>query len=50
MKAGLMPDLWVDDRTNVYTFTGQIFAEKEPRGDVYEVRIDRALDACSTRD
>jgi hypothetical protein len=49
MKAGLMPDMWVDDRTNVYTFTGQIFAEKEPRGDVYEVRIDRALDACATK-
>ena len=50
MKAGLMPDMWADDRTNVYTFTGQIFAEKEPRGDVHEVQIDRALDSCPTRD
>ena len=49
MKAGLMPDMWADDRTNVYTFTGQIFAEKEPRGDVYEVQIDKALDSCETK-
>jgi uncharacterized protein (TIGR00296 family) len=49
MKAGLMPDLWVDERTNVYTFSGQIFAEKEPRGEVYEVRIDPALDKCATK-
>jgi uncharacterized protein (TIGR00296 family) len=46
IKAGLMPDMWVDDRTNVYTFTGQIFAEKEPGGDVFELQIDRALDQC----
>jgi uncharacterized protein (TIGR00296 family) len=50
MKAGLMPDMWVDDRTSVYTFTGQIFAEKMPRDDVFEVQIDRTLDACATRD
>jgi uncharacterized protein (TIGR00296 family) len=50
LKAGLMPDMWVDDRTNVYTFTGQIFAEKMPGDDVYEVQIDRALDSCPTRE
>ena len=50
IKAGLMPDMWADDRTQVYKFTGQIFAEKEPRDGVYEVQIDRALDACETRD
>jgi uncharacterized protein (TIGR00296 family) len=50
MKAGLMPDMWVDDRTKVYTFTGQIFAEKAPLGEIHEVRIDPALDACQTRD
>ncbi|OPY29332.1 MAG: hypothetical protein A4E28_00930 [Methanocella sp. PtaU1.Bin125] len=49
MKAGLLPDMWVDDRTNVYTFTGQIFAEKEPRGDVIELQIDAALDRCEVR-
>jgi AMMECR1 domain-containing protein len=42
--------MWVDDRTKVYTFTGQIFAEKAPGDDVYEVQIDRAIDACQTRD
>lgn len=50
MKAGLMPDMWVDDRTTVYTFTGQIFAERVPGGDVLEVQIDRALDACQIRE
>jgi hypothetical protein len=50
MKAGLMPDAWADDRTKVYTFTGQIFAEKEPRGAIVEVQIDRALDACQARE
>ena len=49
MKAGLMPDMWVDDRVQVYTFTGQIFAEKVPGGDVFEVQIDRALDTCATK-
>jgi hypothetical protein len=34
--------MWVDDRTNVH-FAGQIFAEKEPGGDVFEVQIDRAV-------
>ena len=50
MKAGLLPDMWADDRTKIYTFTGQIFSETKPRGAVVEVKIDEALDKCEVRD
>jgi hypothetical protein len=32
MKAGLMPDAWLEDGTEMYTFEGQIFAEDKPGG------------------
>jgi len=41
MKAGLPPDAWFDKDTKIYKFSGQIFAEKKPYGDVEERRIDR---------
>ncbi len=50
MKAGISPDMWVDDKTKVYTFQGQIFQEKIPRGEVVEEKIDPALDRCEVRD
>ena len=34
MKAGLMPDAWLDDSTRVKTFQTEIFEEVEPRGAV----------------
>jgi uncharacterized protein (TIGR00296 family) len=34
MKAGLMPDAWLDDATRVKTFQTEIFGEVEPRGAV----------------
>ena len=34
MKAGLLPDAWLDDETRIYTFQAEIFSEAEPRGDV----------------
>lgn len=36
MKAGLPPDCWLSG-AEVYRFEGQIFKEKEPRGEVVEV-------------
>ncbi|WP_290900837.1 TIGR00296 family protein [Ferroglobus sp.] len=39
LKAGLSPDCWLLEDTEVYVFEGQIFAEKEPRGEVVEVDI-----------
>ncbi|HEC94766.1 MAG TPA: TIGR00296 family protein [Thermoplasmatales archaeon] len=40
MKAGLPPDAWFEKDTKIYKFSGQIFAEKEPYGEVEERRID----------
>ena len=34
IKAGLFPDAWLDSRTILYSFTGDIFAEETPRGNV----------------
>ena len=39
VKAGLDPLMWLDKRTKVYKFTGQIFAEEKPRGDVKETKL-----------
>jgi uncharacterized protein (TIGR00296 family) len=50
MKAGISPDMWVDESTKVYTFQGQIFQEKAPRGEVVEDRIDPTLDKCELRE
>jgi len=33
-KAGLPPDAWLDPKTQVYSFQGQIWCEKEARGEV----------------
>jgi len=39
MKAGLPPDCWLVEGTEVYIFEGQIFKEVEPRGDIAEVNL-----------
>ncbi|ATZ61252.2 MAG: hypothetical protein DDT33_00408 [Firmicutes bacterium] len=43
IKTGLTPDMWLDERVNVYTFEGQIFAEVEPNGAVVEKKITPIL-------
>lgn len=50
LKAGISPDMWVDEKTKVSTFQGQIFQEKAPRGEVVEEKMDPALDKCEVRD
>jgi hypothetical protein len=50
LKAGIMPDMWAEERTRVYTFTGQIFAEKAPGGEIAELKFDPALDQCRIED
>lgn len=50
LKAGISPDMWVDEKTKVSTFQGQIFQEKAPRGEVVEEKMDPALDKCVVRD
>lgn len=44
IKAGLPPDAWIDRDTMLYSFQGQIFAEKEPYGEIEERKIDREGD------
>lgn len=36
MKAGLLPDAWLDAQTKIYKFEGQIFSEVEPKGQIME--------------
>ncbi|EHP87578.1 TIGR00296 family protein [Methanotorris formicicus] len=36
LKAGLPPDVWLDERVKIYKFEAQIFEEVEPRGNVVE--------------
>ena len=40
MKAGLMPDAWLDENTKILKFSGQIFTEINPRGEIKEKNLD----------
>ena len=40
MKAGLMPDAWFDKNTRISKFSGQIFTEITPRGEIKEKKLD----------
>ena len=40
LKAGLMPDAWLEDMTQVLMFQGQIFSEKEPGGKIIGTCFD----------
>lgn len=43
IKAGLPPDSWIDEETEVLYFEGQVFAEVSPEGEV----VERAVESCS---
>ncbi len=34
MKAGLLPDAWMDPETRIFKFTGEVFTEKKPGGEI----------------
>jgi uncharacterized protein (TIGR00296 family) len=40
MKAGLMPDAWFEKNTKISKFSGQIFTEIEPRGEIKEKKLN----------
>ncbi|NOZ59144.1 MAG: TIGR00296 family protein [Euryarchaeota archaeon] len=42
IKAGLMPDCWLEEGTKIYTFEGIVFAETSPGGEVRQ----RSLRSC----
>jgi len=42
MKAGLMPDAWYDKNIKISRFSGQIFTETTPNGEIKEKKIDES--------
>ena len=42
MKAGLMPDAWYDKNIKISRFSGQIFSEVTPNGEIKEKKIDES--------
>jgi uncharacterized protein (TIGR00296 family) len=42
MKAGLFADAWLDSKTKLLSFTGEVFAEQKPRGPVKRKVLDGA--------
>jgi len=42
LKAGLPPDSWLEEGTEVKAFQAEIFAEKAPRGEVERVETSRS--------
>jgi uncharacterized protein (TIGR00296 family) len=40
LKAGLTPDAWIDKNTKISKFSGQVFTEIEPRGEIKEKKLD----------
>ncbi len=39
MKAGLPSDCWCDESTKIYKFSGIVFCEVEPKGEVVEKKL-----------
>ncbi|MDD4307511.1 MAG: TIGR00296 family protein [Thermoplasmata archaeon] len=42
MKAGLFADAWLDPKTRIFSFTGDVFSEETPRGKVTRKVLDGA--------
>jgi hypothetical protein len=42
IKAGLFADAWLDPKTKMYSFTGEVFSEETPRGKVARKVLDGA--------
>jgi len=40
IKAGLIPNAWFDKQTKIYKFSGQVFTEIKPRGEVKEKKLN----------
>ncbi|UCE39139.1 MAG: TIGR00296 family protein [Thermoplasmata archaeon] len=39
MKAGLLPDSWLEEGIKIYKFTAEIFSEREPHGEIVEKQL-----------
>ena len=42
IKAGLLPDAWFDKATKISKFSGQIFTENKPRGEIKEKKLNES--------
>ena len=42
MKAGLLPDAWLEPATRVYTFQAEVFTEVQPRGPIVRRKMEAA--------
>lgn len=42
IKAGLIPDAWFDKNTKISKFSGQIFIEISPNGEIKEKKLDES--------
>jgi len=47
MKAGLSPDAWLDESTEVQSFKADVFTETHPRGDAVRVELSRTSSHAS---
>jgi len=36
MKAGLLPDMWLNDNIKIYKFQTEVFTEKKPNGEIIQ--------------
>ncbi len=41
IKAGLNPDCWLEDDTRVYIYSGRVFREEKPNGEIYIRDLNR---------
>ncbi len=39
VKAGLLPDAWLEEGTKIYKFSAEIFSEVEPHGEIVEKKL-----------
>jgi uncharacterized protein (TIGR00296 family) len=49
LKAGLMPDSWLQDGTKVFKFQAEVFSEDKPGGDVKRRSLSDEHGSCSRR-
>lgn len=46
LKAGLTPDMWLQDGTKVFKFQGEVFSEDQPRGQVKRRSLNEEHGTC----
>lgn len=49
LKAGLMPDSWLQEGTKVFKFQAEVFSEDKPGGDVKRRSLSDEHGSCSRR-